>query len=240
MGPFTSGGVPNLYSTQEARQTAPTGTGLDPFPAVPAGGFYLWAYEGRKVYTNASNLIGGANVGATDLTLLGYDSSANPVALSPDTLLTLTIDNQGITTAHINSIQAFLSPGVPAVLTGTGDCPAYDLGVAGFVTIDMTVADANGHLEGYELDAEWGHGHTAAVPPTPRNYNVAAIFPPLPYQSPDHVQRSFGGGNEKFDYRPPTSCCYEFRIRAGKRVTDGYSGPGWADYDFQTISLKVS
>jgi hypothetical protein len=39
---------------------------------------------------------------------------------------------------------------------------------------------------------------------------------------------------------PPPDCCYEFRIRASKRVTDGYSGPTFADYDFQTISLKFS
>lgn len=48
------------------------------------------------------------------------------------------------------------------------------------------------------------------------------------------------GGNEIIsNYCPPTSCCYEFRVRAGKRVTNGYTGPGWADYDFQTISLRV-
>jgi hypothetical protein len=240
MGPFTGGGLSNLYATQESRPTAPTGTGLDPFPPVPPGGFFLWAFEGRKVYTDASNLIAGNSVGAADLTLVGYDASFNPVTLSPDGVLTLTIDNQGITTTHINSVKAFVSPGVPATLTGTADCPAYDLGATGFVTIDMTVADSNGHLDGYVLDAEWGHGHTASVPPTPRYYTVPAVFPPLPYQSPDHVQRSFGGGNEVFNYRPPTSCCYEFRIRAGKRVTNGYTGPGWGDYDFQTISLKVS
>lgn len=240
MGPFTAGGLSNLYSTQEARQTAPTGTGIDPIPSDPPGGFHLWAYEGRKVYANASSLTDGNAVGAVDLTIAGYDAAFTPVTLTPDAPLTLTIDNLGLTTALINSIQAFVSPGVPATLTGTGDCPAYDLGTAGFVTIDMTVADANGHLDAYQMDAEWGHGHTATVPPTPRSYDVAAAFPPLPYQSPDHVQRSFGGGNEVFNYRPPTSCCFEFRIRAAKRVTDGYSGPGLADYDFQTISLKVS
>jgi hypothetical protein len=193
------------------------------------------------VYTSASNLIGGANTGAVDLTLTGYKASPfGVVTLTPDTTLTLTIDNQGLTTHSINGIQAFVSPGVPATLTGTGDCPSYDLGTLGYVTIDMTVADTNGHIYGYVLDAEWGHNHTAAVPPTPHYYSDVAGFPPLPYQKPDHVQRSFGGGNEVFNYRPPTSCCYEFRIRAGKRVTDGYSGPGWSDYDFQTISLKVS
>jgi hypothetical protein len=240
MGPFTGGGITNLYATEQSRRTAPTGTGLDPLPAIPALGFELWAFEGRKVYADASSLIAGNQVGAVDLTLAGFDSSFAGVSLSPDAPLTLTIDNQALTTAHVNSITAFISPGVPATLTGTGDCPAYDLGTLGFVTIDMTVSDANGHLDGYEMDAEWGHGHTAPVPPTPRSYNDLGGFPPAPYQSPDHVQRSFGGGNEVFNYRPTTSCCFEFRIRAGKRVTNGYTGPAWGDYDFQTISLKVS
>jgi len=241
MGPFTGGGVSNLYSTEDARAGAPSGPGgLPALPVVPPGGFALWAYVGRKVYTSASNLIGGGNTGAVDLTLVGYNAAFTELALSPDTLLTLTIDNADLTTHSINSIQAFTSPGVPATLTGSVDCPAYDLGTAGFVTINMTVADTNRHISRYQLDAEWGHNHTASVPPTPRDYNLAAIFPPLPYLSPNHVERSFGGGNEVFNYRPPTSCCYEFRIRADKRITDGYNGPGLTDYDFQTISLKVS
>jgi hypothetical protein len=239
MGPFTAGSLTNLYATEQSRATAPTGTGLDPLPAVPAGGFALWAYEGRKIYANSSSLIAGASSGAVDLELVGYNAGFAPVALSPDPVLTLTIDNEPLTTAHINNIQAFTGGGMPANL-GTGDCPAYDLGPTGFVRVDFTVADNNGHLYAYELDAEYGHGNSAPVSPTPRSYSVPAVFPPLPYQSPDFLQKSFGGGNEVVQYTPPTTCCYEFRIRAGKRVTDGYGGPGWGDYDFQTISLKTS
>jgi len=240
MGPFTGGGIPNLYATQESRATAPTGTGLSAFPAVPAGGFYLWAYEGRKVYTSSSALIGGNPVGATDLTMVGYDSSFVQVTLTPDAPVTLTIDNQPLTTAVINSVQAFTAGGVTPPLTGTVDCPAYDIGPGGYVKVDFTVSDANGHLYAYEMDAEYGHGHTDVVPPA-RNYSQSPASFPAGYAAPpDHVQRSFGGGNELLTYYPPVSCCYEFRIRAGKRVTDGYSGPGWGDYDFQTISLKVS
>jgi hypothetical protein len=243
MGPFTGGGVSNLYSTQEARQAAPTGTGLDPFPAIPAGGFFIWAYEGLKVSTNASNLIAGHDTGSVDLTLIGYDAAFAALALVPDTLLTLTIDNQGITVAHIKDntgLLAYKSDGTPATQTGTGFCPAYDIGIGGYVTIDFTVSDANGHLWAYEMDAEYGHGATATVPPA-RDYSQAPGTFPLGYAGPpDHVQRSFAGGHELLTYYPPVSCCYEFRIRAGKRVTDGYNGPSYGDYDFQTISLKVA
>ena len=243
MGPFSSGGLTNLYATQDARKTAPTGTGLDPFPTIPAGGDFIWSYEGLMVSTGSSNLIAGHSTGAVDLTLTGYDSSFAAVTLSPDPTLTLTIDNTGITTAQIadNGITAYRSDNTQVTtMTGSTDCPSYHIGPGGYVKIDFTVADANGHLNAYELDAEYGHGHTDQVMPT-RNYSQSAATFPAGYAGPpDHVQRSFAGGHELLTYYPPVSCCYEFRIRASKRVTNGYTGPSSADYDFQTISLDVS
>ena len=131
MGPFTQGAIVNLYATQEARQSGPTPPGLNPFPAIPAGGFALWAYADRKVYTSSSTLVGGAPTGAVDLTLIGYDAGLNPVALAPDAPLTLTIDNTDLTAATVNGISAFKFDGSPATLTNAGECPAYDLGPAG-------------------------------------------------------------------------------------------------------------
>jgi hypothetical protein len=244
MGPFSQGGLTNLYSTQEARQTAPTGTGLDPFPAVPPGGFVLWAYEGLKVSTAASSLIGGATVGAVDLTVTGFDTGFASVTLTPDDPLTLEVDAVPLTTAHVNNVTAYHHDGTLAHLTlgGTGDCPAYDIGPGGYVTIDVTISDANGELWEYEVDAEYGHGHiTTVTPPGTRGYSQSPMsFPPGPYQAPDTAHKSFGGGQEVMTYAPPVDCCYLFQIRAGKRVTDGYNYPTLADYDFQTVSLKVS
>lgn len=242
MGPFSQNGYSNLFATEASRQGAPTGTGLDPFPPVPAGGFVLWAFEGMKVSTSSSVLIGGSATGAVDLTMTGFDNAFNPVALAPDGTLTLLVDNTGLPHAKINALTAWVSPGVKAILMGTGDCPAYDVGPNGFVTIDVTVDDANGHLWEYEVDAEWGHGNTATVsPPGNRGYAQNPLsFPAGPYQAPNTAQKSFGGGSETMSYTPTTSCCYEFRIRAGKRVTDGYGYPTLGDYDFWTISLNVS
>ncbi len=206
MGPFTGGAVPNLYATEEARQSGPTPPGLSAFPAVPAGGFVLWAYRERKVYAASSALIGGNPSGSVDLTLVGYDTGFNPVALTPD-------------------------------LTGTGDCPAYDIGPGGYVQVNVTVSDANGHLDEYNVSAEHGHGHTDLVtPPGTRGY---VTNPLVSFGDPNYAQKSWIGGSEVMTYYPPVDCCYEFRIRASKRATDGYSGPSLSDYDFQTISLKV-
>lgn len=239
MGPFTQSGVVNLYATEEARQAGPTPPGLSAFPAVPAGGFVLWAYRERKVYTSASTLVGGSPTGAVDLTLVGYDGTITPVALTPDAPLTLTIDTTPLTSAAINPpITAFRSNGTPATVTNGGDCPAYDVGPGGYVQVSVTVSDAGGHLYAYYVDAEHGHGVSDTVsPPGLRAY----LSNPLVIGSdPNYAQKSWVGGTEVMTYHPPVDCCYEFRIRAGKRVTDGYTAPTLADYDFQTIGLKVS
>ena len=241
MGPFSQGPLTNLYALESSRQGAPTGTGLDPFPPVPGGGFVIWAYLGLKVSTGSGALIGGS-AGAVDLTLSGYDNAFTSVSLTPDAALTLTIDNTPFTTVHINEIKAFTSANLPAPLesSATTDCPAYVIGPGGYVTIDVTVSDVNGHIFEYQVDAEWGHGHSATVtPPSTRGYIVnTSPFVSLP--PPNPAQKSFTGGNEVMTYFPTTNCCYEFRIRAGKRVTQGYTYPGLGDFDFQTISLKVS
>lgn len=238
MGPFNQGGLVNLYATPEARQNGPTPPGLSAFPAVPAGGSVFWDLQGLMLLAPSSLLVGGAPTGAVDLTLVGYDAALNPVFLSPDDSLTLTIDNTPLTSAAVVSVNAFTAGGVTPPLTGTGDCPAYDIGPGGYVRISVNVADANGHLFEYYVNAEYGHGHEAAVtPPGVRGY---VTNPLVSMGDPNYAQKSWIGGPETMTYYPPVDCCYEFRIRAGKRVTDGYNFPSLADYDFQTISLKVS
>ncbi len=246
MGPFTQSGLVNLYATPEARRNGPTPPGLLPFPAVPAGGAVYWDKQGLMLEAPSSTLIGGAPTGAADSTVVGYDAGLAAVTLTPDQPLTLMIDNTPLTTTKINGITAWRAPGVAAAQTGTGDCPAYDVGPSGFVLIDTTVFDSNGHLFEYYVNAEWGHDHQGAVtPPGVRGYitNPLIIGP-----DPNTAQNSWVGGEEVMTFPaatpnvpvPPADCCYEFRIRAGKRVTNGYVYPGLGDYDFWTISLKFS
>jgi hypothetical protein len=246
MGPFNQGGLVNLYATPEARQNGPTPPGLNPFPAVPPNGSVYWDKQGLMLSTPSSNLVGGAPTGAADLTLTGYDAALTNVTLTPDDPLTLLIDNTPLSKANVNGITAWKAPLVPASQTGTGECPAYDVGPTGFVLIDVTVSDANGHLFEYYVDAEYGHGNAAAVtPPGVRGY---VTNPLVSSGDPNYLQKSWIGGEEEMAFpastpgvsSPPADCCYEFRIRAGKRVTDGYNYPSLADYDFQTISLKFS
>lgn len=275
MGPFNQGGLTNLYATQLARQNGPTPPGLPAFPAHAATDFIIWAYDQRLIYADSSALLGGNSVGAVDLTVDAYTSALAPVVLPipaaappPDTsqILTLTIDNAAVTLQEVTGITAYKADGSLATQTGTGQCPAYDVGPGGYVAINTTVKDSNGHLFEYYVDAQYGHGNEVAVAdPGVRGYRSnpltgpggvcgagdpdygckgwvggadVAYFPCAPgglhcTTSPTNGE-PFGVGNE------PPDCCYEFRIRFAKRVTNGSEFPTLADGDFQTISLKFS
>jgi hypothetical protein len=278
MGPFNQGGLTNLYATQKARQDGPTPPGLAPFPAHSSSDFIIWAYDQLLISTASSSLIGGVSVGAVDLTINAYTSALAPVSLPlpspppppPDTsaVLTLVIDNTGVTTQQVTGITAYRADGTLAVQTGTGECPAYDVGPGGYVEIDTTVSDANGHLFEYYIDAEYGHGNAVAVAdPGVRGYRSNPLTSPAPggvcgSGDPDYSCKGWTGGADVayFPCAPggtgctvsptngqpfgisnePPDCCYEFRLRYAKRVTNGYVWPTLADGDFQTISLKFS
>jgi hypothetical protein len=287
MGPFNQSGLSNLYATQASRAGTtgppPPPPGLPAFPpwSSAAGDTILWAYDQLLISADSSALIGGANVGAVDLTLNAYTSAFAPVALPlplppppvppPDTsaVLTLAIDNTDVTTEQVTPpIAAFTAGGIPAPQTGTGECPAFDVGPGGYVAIYTTVRDANGHLYEYYVDAQYGHGNEVAVAdPGIRGYRSNPLVTAAPAGvcgagDPDYACKGWIGGADVayFPCAPggsnctisptnglpfgisnePPDCCYEFRIRYAKRVTDGYNSPTLEDGDFQTISLKFS
>jgi len=249
MGPFTSGnGYVNLYATPAARQSQPTPPGLAPFPPVPPGGEVFWGYEGLVMVAPDTTLLGGAPFGAVDLTLIGFDAGFNPVAVSPDAPLTLTIDSTPVTSEIVNGVTAWRAPGVPAPQTGTGECPAYDVGPTGWAAISVTVDDTNGFLCQYQLEAQYGHGSSAVVTaPGLRGYKSNPLV--VTAANPDYAAASWAGGSETMIFPGatlngvlPPDCCYEFRLYYSKRVTDGTYWPAGnlAEGDFQTISLKFS
>jgi hypothetical protein len=250
MGPFTQNGLTGLYATPSARQSLAAPPGLAAFPTVPPAGQVFWQYEipGLMLQCDATVLLGGALFGAVDLTIVGHTNlgpapvvnvDAAPVGLTPDNPLTLTIDATPLTTYSVGTPTAWRSVGVAASNTGSGDCPAYDVGPSGFVHVPVTVQDNNGFLFGYHLEADWG------------NSNSTTVDPPMGYAANKTVMtRSWTGGTYIYEFPgttsglhvPPVDCCYEFRLWFGKRVTNGYGGPGVTDQPptFQTINLKFS
>lgn len=242
MGPFTANGYTGLYATTGARTALPAPPGLPAF-TVPAGCEVFWGYQGLVLTADDTTLLGGIPFGAVDLTLLGFDQNFDPVAVSPDAALTLAIDSTPITRQQVGAITAYQADGTLATQTGTGDCPAYDVGPGGYIEVPVTVQDANGFLCEYELQAQYGNGNVQVVtPPGLRGYTTN------PTASADTATASWTGGTEtmRFPALPPQStpvdCCYEFRLYYAKRVTNGGYWPTseLAEGDFQTISLKFS
>jgi len=265
LGPCSFSGIDNLYMTTSQRPTPPAGvTGLGAFPTLNPGDFIIgWAYAGRMVSASASSLIGGAVGGGVDLTVAAYDASGNPVTLTTDEPLVLMIDTSGLT-ARIDSLSAYDASGNPVGLSGssTTACPSYHIGPGGYLLLHVTVTDPNSnpslslneHLYAYEIDTQFGHGSTS-VPTAPAQRGYAqpssTFTPPAPpaqpygvdpgYGTPDPSQVAFVGGGDTIQISPQVSCCYDFQLWAGKRVTDGETFfSTWANYDFQTATIDVS
>jgi hypothetical protein len=198
----------------------------------------FWIDANMVISTAAQALINGNAEGAVTLSVRGYDGAFTPIALAsnPDDHLTLEIDTTPITTAHIDTFEAFDAGGNPVQSTTQGDCRAYHL-AGGHVALAVTVSDAHGHLADYSLAVDYGHGSAASASPGERSYPLIPIPPPSPYSPPDQAHKAFVGGSETYTYTPPVECCYDFRLNVEKRVTNGYGSPGVYTADFWTASL---
>lgn len=265
LGPCSFGTLDNLYMTQSQRQNPPAGvTGLGPNPFLPGDDIIAWSDPGRIV-SAAGPLIGSAPGGGVDLTLVAYDAAGTELALTSNNPLTLMIDTTGLTGHSIDTLNAYTADGTWVGLTGssTTECPSYHIGPGGYLLLHVTVTDPdpstslslNEHLYGYEIDTQFGHGSTS-VPTVPshRGYVVDPypFTPPLTlpgqvygidpgYGVPNTALVSFVGGGDTIQISPTVSCCYDFQLWAGKRVTDGESFfYTWGNVDFQTATIDVS
>ncbi len=256
MGPCSFAGKDNLYMTMAQRSNPPAGvTGLPPFPTLAVGDHVLgWADAGRMVNASASALIAGGAVGGVRLTVDAYLGDGSAVTLATNVPLDLMIDTTGIS-AGITSLTAYQQNGtqVGESTSPANPCPSYKIGTGGYVLLHLAVSDANGHLSGYYIETEFGHGSTG-VPTVPgaRGYSQApATFttPASPgdpvvdagYGVPDRPSVTFVGGGDSVKVSPVDTCCYDFRLWASKRVTDGktfFTSGG--TYDFQTASIDTT
>lgn len=254
LGPCSFGTHTNLYVTTQFRQPPPAGvTGLAPFPGIAGDVVLGYAFAGRLVSAAAGALIGGAPAGGVDLSLTALASDGSPVHLTTSETLTLMIDTTGIY-GHIDWLRAYESPGHEVQLsTGTTECPSYHIGPNGFLVAHVNVNDPHGHLSAYEIQAEFGHsglGTAPVIDPAHRGYNSGgAPFlgvdggygQPNPGGSGTATSVSFVGGGDTITITPRMSCCYDFRLKAGKRVTDGTnSSAGLTLQDYWTVSIDVS
>ncbi|HUO28565.1 MAG TPA: hypothetical protein VMU80_05075 [Bryobacteraceae bacterium] len=264
LGPCSYKGIDNLYMTTSQRMNPPAGvTGLGPTPVLNPGDFVVtWDSAGLIIGAAASAFIGGAAAGGVDLSADAYDASGNPVSLVTNNPLTLMIDTSPLSTSQITSLTAYTAAGTQVFSSSSGDCPSYQIGPGGFVLLHVSVSDpnpnpslsTNEHLFQYEIDTQFGHGSTS-IPTAPalRGYAQApsTFTPPsIPtqyygtdagYGTPDTAQVAYVGGGDTIQLSPQVSCCYDFQLWVGKRVTDGISFfSTWYNSDFQTATIDVS
>jgi hypothetical protein len=246
MGPFSQGGLSNLYFTQDQRAAQKVGFPPDipPFPAYAAGDAIVWSFEGRKVDADASALVAGGANGGTTLSVTGYSSAfaLQSLTSNPDDHLTLLVDNSSaVSTARINSLHAFNAGGTEVLTSGgSTDCPAYDVGPGGYIVLNVTVTDANAHLEAYVVETDFGHGSSGTASPGERDYQPPDSFPAGYAGPPNTTLKAFAGGTEDITFHPTVDCCYDFRLNVAKRVTNGSGSPGFYTPDFWTATIKVS
>jgi hypothetical protein len=140
----------------------------------------------------------------------------------------------------------------------------------GYVLIHTTVVDSAGHLYEYQIQTQYGSSTTLPASPADRDYaqapsSFAAAATPPPYgvdagyQTPNDLPLpppapssppyaaaaasnwTFVGGGDTAYIAITESCCYDFQLWAGKRVTDGQTFfCTWGNPAFQTVNITVA
>lgn len=154
-----------------------------------------------------------------------FAADGTPVPVGTDQALILMVDNG----QPVVRVDAILAPdGTPVQ-----PCDFVLLEKGEGVQIVVTATEPRGHLLDWRLTAEYGNA-------TPLDLGGASY----PAGSPPRDRRWYGAtrvtmpADGPFD--PPRTCAYLFRVRAGMRVTNGYTPYIGGAATFQTLTLVRS
>ncbi|MCU0287948.1 MAG: hypothetical protein MUF15_16345 [Acidobacteria bacterium] len=223
MGPFTVGGVANLYKIPHKVR-----------PNIP------WSYIDRVACFD-SRLVAD---GLCRIKVTGYklDGSNVVPAKSPNIIIEsksphlieskfphiiydiIYEPNYGTIKLQIDNTPPTV--GIIALkLNGTsyGPCAILQFGNSDTISLDFKAFDQRGHLRNYSLIAMYGHNQS--VSPTPTSPNKAldnyASQPGTPVWQGNMNYITAYPGNIYTPGMMPT-CAYQFRLSASKRTTNGY------------------
>jgi len=213
MGPFSDGGLDNLYKI--------------PFfvrPDTP------WSYLDRIARFNTTLVTDGL----CRLKIIGYKWSGSTLveATSSDLFIdpnygeiVLQIDNTPPTVKILDVKLNGVSKPVCEILN-------FGTSASNTISINFRVWDQRGHLREYALDAMYGHNCYVGPRPTmpnkaSDNYNNNALGSPLWQGSMGYSSEYIGSDYGISPTSPCTSgvmptCAYQFRLHASKRTTNGY------------------
>jgi len=259
-----------LAQRQNAPGAVTTQLGAFPSIDTGAGDFLIgWSDSGLMLTAPAQSLIGGAATGGVDLTINAYDIGGNPITLVTDAPLTLMVDTTSYNYS-LALTGVYNSDGTPAnqtTISGSA-CPAYQITTSdgGYVLLHVNVNDPNGHLYEYMIQTQYGNGTLPALVTNPayRGYaqNPSTFTAPSvgqPYgvdpgygvpndtyvaptiMVPQPQNWTFVGGGDTIQVKVTQSCCYDFQLWAGKRVTDGQTFIcTWGNPAYQTVNITVA
>jgi hypothetical protein len=218
MGPFSEGGVNNVYKLPYIER-----------PGQP------WIYPDRIAHWDSTKVAGGLYT----FRVQGFKPSLDGLSLVPSATviidpsygeLKLQVDNTA-PVAALQMIEHQPTSGDPWVEVEVCEIVDFD---SGKLRVRFEASDAAGHLESYRLTAMYGHNQTVSprpVSPDPaRDSYSNHVGPTRQWDGSNALIIEYdASGAHPHDYTParmPT-CAYQFRLDVSKRTTNGYHGLYW-------------
>jgi len=218
MGPFTLGGLQNLFTTPYL---------LDKME----GKHRPWWFPDLLAQWDTTKADGD---GRYTIRILGYRWDGTTIS-APTCLvieptygeIELQIDNSRPESKILNLILATQTPGTPPHVVQPCDILEFKAGDS--LTVHFRAYDANGHLCGYQLDAMYGHN--CRVTPAPAGasdqYDPTHLTPAKKWQGGNfatiYLASSYGmADGEGCIAGNMPSCAYQFRLGVWKRTNNGY------------------
>ena len=213
MGPFSDGGLDNLYKIPYFVR-----------PNTP------WSFLDRAVRLNTSL----ATDGLCRVKVTGYkwsggilvSTTSSDILMDPNYgEIVLQVDNTAPTVEILGLKLNGVSKQVCEILS-------FGTSASDRISIDFRVYDQRGHLRQYTLEAMYGHNcYVSPRPSTPNeaadDYNNNASSSPSWQGSLSYITEYVGSFYGTSPTSPCTSgimptCAYQFRLHASKRTTNGY------------------
>jgi len=217
MGPFSIGGVNNLYTTPYL---------LDKVLGLSRP----WYFPDLLVRWDTTRAGGD---GLYRLGIAGYRQAGNTVspaaALVSDPAygtIYLRVDNTA-PDSRILAVRHDQPLHNPPLSHPVAACAIEDIADTDTITVNARAFDASGHLRGYSLAAMYGHN--CSVSPAPANasgsYNPSIASHPV-WSGGDYTisypMSQYGKQNGSCIPGKMPSCAYQFRFSVSKRTTNGY------------------
>jgi len=220
MGPLPTsetGGMVGVYKYANPYETAAL------YPTKPE--INDWVYKGLLLVLPSSSF--PFNYGIYRLTLEAFDNDMNPVTdieieseNDYDMEFILLVDNDH--SALSGDIKDIMGTTACGFLDKRGIMDAFD------ITVDFDVNDTRGNLRYFKLTTHWGSSESLTL--------SQGEYPTYPGISPPIWMGD--SGISAIENRQWVQCAYEFRLRARRRVTNGFNNESEKEIATKHITIQ--